>query len=760
MVQPTAKEQELLEYINRMRINPVAELDLLLADPDVQIELDSFKTDQSILRNQWDTLNPVAPLAWSNQLYTAATAHSQKIIQGDDKETRQVNIEAQNVKLDLATEQRIAIKGTPAADELSIQGTNNELLGLDGDDTIDASNAEGNNIFRGGEGNDELFARRNDQLFGDAGNDTLDATAGEGENQLQGGDGNDFLWAGSNDTLSGGDGNDQLFGGTGGSQLRGDGGNDLFWIAIAQIPSQPHLILDFSQGEDVIGIGGLDNVKSFNDLVFEQQGNNTLIKTKDNQDLAILLNFLELLKEEDFIFDNQIPNFNSRPVANDATFSVLENSPQGTSIGTVVASDSDNDTLRFASISGNLDPNGNGENAFTLNPTTGEITVNDSLDLDFELIPSFNFTVEVIDERGLSNTADITINLNDVPAQLIRHNDNSFTITDNGPAKLSFQLLSNSKDSINEVGVFAVEDEQGTVNGLKPGDAGYVQAALSQSQARVILSALNNPPDGFNTDLSRIVEGFDGSDRLVFYLVQGSTTDQVLAGQASEEKVILGSSLGQGKPDSLRVEEQGNGEFTLFWEDQTSEGESDFNDMELSFQLTNDNPPIGTQLQGQTQRELIDLRGISGQVQANFTVNREAAFDNYAGLYIVDDEQGTVNGIAPGEAGYAQAALSQRIDNLELFVANQGTANFNNQTLDGGVILAPYLIVDSNVRDFLEQNPDNLPNQDSFAYFAYQEANPDSVDHIRLLADNTFGFEDKFGGGDQDYNDLIFQVNF
>ncbi|NET03637.1 MAG: DUF11 domain-containing protein [Symploca sp. SIO2B6] len=357
--------------------------------------------------------------------------------------------------------------------------------------------------------------------------------------------------------------------------------------------------------------------------------------------------------------------------------------------------------------------------------------------------------------------ASVTLNSNQSNNfTLILNNDNSFTITDNKPAKLSFQLLSNSKDSINEVGVFAVEDEQGTVNGLKPGDAGYVQAALSQSQARVILSALNNPPDGFNTDLSRIVEGFDGSDRLVFYLVQGSTTDQVLAGQASEEKVILGSSLGQGKPDSLRVEEQGNGEFTLFWEDQTSEGESDFNDMELSFQLTNDNPPIGTQLQGQTQRELIDLRGISGQVQANFTVNREAAFDNYAGLYIVDDEQGTVNGIAPGEAGYAQAALSQRIDNLELFVANQGTANFNNQTLDGGVILAPYLIVDSNVRDFLEQNPDNLPNQDSFAYFAYQEANPDSVDHIRLLADNTFGFEDKFGGGDQDYNDLIFQVNF
>lgn len=42
MASPTAREQELLELINRMRIAPAAELDLLLnsSDPDIKIALD------------------------------------------------------------------------------------------------------------------------------------------------------------------------------------------------------------------------------------------------------------------------------------------------------------------------------------------------------------------------------------------------------------------------------------------------------------------------------------------------------------------------------------------------------------------------------------------------------------------------------------------------------------------------------------------------------------------------------------------------
>jgi hypothetical protein len=43
-------------------------------------------------------------------------------------------------------------------------------------------------------------------------------------------------------------------------------------------------------------------------------------------------------------------------------------------------------------------------------------------------------------------------------------------------------------------------------------------------------------------------------------------------------------------------------------------------------------------------------------------------------------------------------------------------------------------------------------------YTAFIGANPDKTEHIRLLGDNTFGFEDMFGGGDRDYNDLIIKA--
>jgi hypothetical protein len=54
---------------------------------------------------------------------------------------------------------------------------------------------------------------------------------------------------------------------------------------------------------------------------------------------------------------------------------------------------------------------------------------------------------------------------------------------------------------------------------------------------------------------------------------------------------------------------------------------------------------------------------------------------------------------------------------------------------------------------------DNNPNNDPVVYFPYLGANSDKTDHIRLLGDNVFGFEDLPNGGDKDYNDVIVKVN-
>jgi hypothetical protein len=43
-------------------------------------------------------------------------------------------------------------------------------------------------------------------------------------------------------------------------------------------------------------------------------------------------------------------------------------------------------------------------------------------------------------------------------------------------------------------------------------------------------------------------------------------------------------------------------------------------------------------------------------------------------------------------------------------------------------------------------------------WFAFEPANADQLNHSKALASDTYGVEDMFGGGDGDFNDLVFQV--
>ena len=69
---------------------------------------------------------------------------------------------------------------------------------------------------------------------------------------------------------------------------------------------------------------------------------------------------------------------NDAPVADDATFNVDENSANGTVVGTVNAGDVDGDALSYGITAGN------GSGAFTIGSSTGEITVANGSQLDFE----------------------------------------------------------------------------------------------------------------------------------------------------------------------------------------------------------------------------------------------------------------------------------------------------------------------------------------------------------------------------------------
>ncbi len=205
----------------------------------------------------------------------------------------------------------------------------------------------------------------------------------------------------------------------------------------------------------------------------------------------------------------------------------------------------------------------------------------------------------------------------------------------------------------------------------------------------------------------------------------------------------------------INVNAGGNGVHDVIF-DTNSDGQFNSQDLTLRINQTNEAIPLGVGTVQANGLELIDLRSATGGRVASFTLFREATFNNTVGLYRIDDISGAVNGIAPGQAGYAQAAISNRISEVTLNVGNQQSRTVTS-TLQGGALYAPFMVVNAGIDDFLNSNPNNAGGGIN-AFFAYQAANPDVQNHIVLLGNNTFGFEDLFGGGDRDFNDMIFQV--
>ncbi|MFG6104205.1 DUF4347 domain-containing protein [Leptothoe sp. EHU-05/26/07-4] len=143
----------------------------------------------------------------------------------------------------------------------------------------------------------------------------------------------------------------------------------------------------------------------------------------------------------------------------------------------------------------------------------------------------------------------------------------------------------------------------------------------------------------------------------------------------------------------------------------------------------------------------IDLTGQTGLVNVDFSIYREAAMDNMVGFYATDLIDGgirdtlTSNILRPGEAGYKEAALANRLD-VELTSENGQASMFSVEITAGG-FLGIFLVAGGG-----DPTTNNV-------YFSHAGANDSSNDHARLLGDNTFGFEDLSGLGDRDFNDMV-----
>ena len=398
------------------------------------------------------------------------------------------------------------------------------------------------------------------------------------------------------------------------------------------------------------------------------------------------------------------------------------------------------------SVRGAGDVNGDGVNDLIIgapfaNSKAGAAYVLFSPSLDGTDTGTDDVTDTGTDDVTDTGTNDVTVN-----DSLSLVSDDVFNIKGNdGKVTLEIKLTGLNSNGVNELGVFTVDDASGTIDGIAPGESGYAEKALAKGQ--VIFSTITNFPAGFDAgSIEKLIE-FESNDNLRFYLVKDGSTDSVLNNNTPISNVLFAD------PSAVRITDLGANSFSLNWED-GSDNPSGFEDLQIQVQVTDQAIPLGTSGQNKPQGESLDLRSIAGSVNANFVVNREASYNNFVGFYRVTDANGGIdtNGdgtadILPGQDGYVQAALNGRVSDISLNTNNGGTAELNT-TLQGGAIYVPFLVADGG---FDANNPN--------IYFAFLGANSDGVDHVRMLGDNIFGFEDLRGGGDRDFNDMIVKVN-
>jgi parallel beta-helix repeat protein len=104
-----------------------------------------------------------------------------------------------------------------------------------------------------------------------------------------------------------------------------------------------------------------------------------------------------------------LSDVNERPTLTGGSFALAENAASGTPVGSITASDVDaGDSLSYSIVGGNT------VGAFAIDATTGQITVLDSTQLDFEATNSFTLTAQVIDQGGLTHQQSVTITLLDL----------------------------------------------------------------------------------------------------------------------------------------------------------------------------------------------------------------------------------------------------------------------------------------------------------------------------------------------------------
>ena len=172
-------------------------------------------------------------------------------------------------------------------------------------------------------------------------------------------------------------------------------------------------------------------------------------------------------------------NVNAPELASQS-FSVAEHSENGTTVGTVVATDPEGGPLAYAIV------DGNGNNVFAFAPESSVLTVADNSNLDFGIAPNYSLIVEVTDGR-YTVAAVVRINVTSDNINAPKIESQQFTVaedsengtlvgvimaTDADDSELDFTILSGDTNNVFSItdatGELKVADKSTLDFGIKP----------------------------------------------------------------------------------------------------------------------------------------------------------------------------------------------------------------------------------------------------------------------------------------------------
>ena len=257
----------------------------------------------------------------------------------------------------------------------------------------------------------------------------------------------------------------------------------------------------------------------------------------------------------------------------------------------------------------------------------GEDTYNGKI---YQIYSYANTAVEVWIQKGGVTWTPSSISLQ----QSLSSYQGIFLLNGN-QLNLLTNLISTNTSNVNELGVFKVDNDQGYINGLAPDSPDYLKAALGRDRTQVLFSAISDRPNGFTVEQIQRVLDLSLDHKFGFYVIENNTTDTVQNQFKETGKTTVPIFLSTSP--NLTISESTGGRYQLDWSD-SAIGPEGANSLIVETQGSQEKLPQGSQLQGNAQSEVLDLRKLKGTVNIEASLYREAGYNNTVGFYAVDLE--------------------------------------------------------------------------------------------------------------------------